>query len=239
MSPDADLEGRVVAIAGAAGGLGPVVAHELAGRGAALALAERDGARLEQVRGELRSADERIHTHVADLLEPGAAEDWAASVLERFGRVDALVHLVGGWRGGKPIDEAPPSDDAWLHDLLVRTVQTATRAFLPALRASGHGRFAIVSSAQAQHPTATNAAYASAKAAAEAWTLALAADLGEHGGTANIVVVNAIVTPEMRAADPEKPFRTFTDAADIASSIAYLLSDAAAKMNGQRLSLHG
>ena len=56
--------------------------------------------------------------------------------------------------------------------------------------------------------------------------------------TANVVAVNAIVTPEMRAAEPEKSFATFTDAADIAAALAYLCSDAAQKMNGRRLVLH-
>ncbi|MEA2469238.1 MAG: hypothetical protein QOE38_236, partial [Thermoleophilaceae bacterium] len=143
-----------------------------------------------------------------------------------------------GWRGGKAIAEAPVEDDEFLHALLVRTVQTATRAFLPYL-AERAGRFAIVSSLQAQAPTSTNAAYASAKAAAEAWTLALADELGGSGGTANIVVVNAIVTPEMRAHNPDKPYETFTDAKHIAEALAFLLSDAGSKMNGQRLSLHG
>ena len=121
--------------------------------------------------------------------------------------------------------------------LLVRTVQTATRAFLPHL-VERAGRFAIVSSVQAQRPTGTNAAYASAKAAAEAWTLALADELAASGGTANIVVVNAIVTPQMRADNPDKPYANFTDAAHIAEAIAFLLDEAGSKMNGQRLSLH-
>ena len=120
----------------------------------------------------------------------------------------------------------------------MRSVQTASRAFLPHLAARA-GRFVIVSSLQAQSPTSTNAAYATAKAGAEAWTLALADELAESGGTANIVVVNAIVTPEMRAANPDKPYKTFTDASHIAEGIAFLLSDAGSKMNGQRLSLHG
>src|SRR5207244_2614566 len=154
------------------------------------------------------------------------------------GRVDALVHLVGGWRGGKPIAEAPLEDDEWLHNLLVRTVQIASRAFLPALARAG-GRFVLVSSAQAQRPSRTNAAYGAAKAAAEAWTLALADELGQSGGTANIVVVNAIVTPEMRAANPEKEYATFTDAGEIADAISLLLGDSGRKMNGQRLALHG
>jgi NAD(P)-dependent dehydrogenase (short-subunit alcohol dehydrogenase family) len=231
------LDGKVVAIAGAGGGLGPAVASLLAERGAKLALAERNPELAGKCKAELGVEDERCDSYAVDLLDADAARGWAEHVASKFGGIDALVHLVGGWRGGKPIAEAPPEDDEVMHALLVRTVQIATRAFLPYLSERG-GRFAIVSSAQAQQPTSTNAAYASAKAAAEAWTLALADELAPTGGTANILVVNAIVTPEMRAASPDKPFKTFTDSAHIAEGIAFLLSDAASKMNGQRLSLH-
>jgi NAD(P)-dependent dehydrogenase (short-subunit alcohol dehydrogenase family) len=233
-----DLAGKVVAIAGAGGGLGPVVSTHLAARGASLALAERNPELAGKCSAHLDVPDDRCDTYAVDLLDAPATTGWAAHVAERFGGVDALIHLVGGWRGGKPIAEAPVEDDHFLHAVLVRTVQTATRAFLPRL-ASRAGRFAIVSSMQAQRPTSTNAAYASAKAAAEAWTLALADELAESGGTANIVVVNAIVTPAMRAQNPDKPYKTFTDAEQIAEALAFLLSDAGSKMNGQRLSLHG
>jgi NAD(P)-dependent dehydrogenase (short-subunit alcohol dehydrogenase family) len=159
-----------------------------------------------------------------DLLQAGEAQRWADS-LER---VDALVHLVGGWRGGNLIDATPDEDIALLDDLLIRTVRNTTRAFAPKLREAG-GRFVLVSSKQAQAPDAKNAAYAAAKAYAESWTLALARDLGEHGGTANIVVVNAI--------GDDKP--SFTPARHLAAGIAYLLADEGSRMNGQRLSLHG
>ena len=101
-----------------------------------------------------------------------------------------------------------------------------------------HGRFVLVSAKQAQAPTNTNAAYAAAKAAAEAWTLALADGFAGTPATANIVVVDAILTPQMRAESPGKDFPTFTPAEHIAEAIAFLCSDAAAKMNGQRLALH-
>jgi NAD(P)-dependent dehydrogenase (short-subunit alcohol dehydrogenase family) len=120
----------------------------------------------------------------------------------------------------------------------VRTVQHTTRGFHDVLAASPHGRFVLISAKQAQSPSNDNAAYAAAKAAAEAWTLALADGLAETEATANIVVVNAILTPEMRAEDPDKAFRTFTPAEHIAEAVAFLCSDAAAKMNGQRLHLH-
>src|SRR5439155_956092 len=82
------------------------------------------------------------------------------------------------------------SDYEWLHDLLVHTVQHTTRAFYDQLAASDHGRFVLVSSSQAQQPNGTNASYAATKAAAESWTLALAAAFKDTNATANIIVFN-------------------------------------------------
>jgi NAD(P)-dependent dehydrogenase (short-subunit alcohol dehydrogenase family) len=87
-------------------------------------------------------------------------------------------------------------------------------------------------------PENTNAAYASAKAAAEAWTLALADSFAGTNATANIIVVNAIETPQIRDSSPGTQRPTFTPAEDLADAIAFLCSDSAARMNGQRLSLH-
>jgi len=230
------LEGRVVAIAGAGGNLGPAVVRRFATTGARLALAGRDAEPLDALVAEVGiDAD----TASVDLLDASAAHTWADGIAERLGGVDALLHLVGGWRGGMPIEESPPEDWDFLASLLIDTLQNVTRAFVPHLLASGRGRFAIVSAAQAQAPTHTNAAYAAAKAAAEAWTLALAHRFRGTGATANVVVVGSIVSPEMRAEDPGKDFSTFTPAESIADALAYLCSDAAAPMNGQRLILRG
>ena len=175
---------RTVAVAGAGGALGPEVV------------------RLLEARGDRVSAPSRAEV---DLADPAATERWAGS-LER---VDALVHLVGGWRAGSGTEEW-----AWLHDRLVLTLQHATRAFLPALRAS-EGRLVVVSSPQAAGPTWDNAAYGAAKAAAEAWTLALAGEV-----TANILRVNVI---------------TERNVAAVARGVEFLLD---APMNGQVLPLH-
>jgi len=230
------LAGRVIAIAGASGNLGPTVVRRLAPTGAVLALGGRDEASLDALAAE---ADVEADTASVDLLDAEAARSWANGIAERHGRIDALVHLVGGWRGGKSIEEAPLEDWDFLHDLLIRTVQHATQAFAPHLLESGHGRFVIVSSGQGQSPTHTNAAYAAAKAAGEAWTLALADRFRGSGATANMIVVGSILTPEMRAESPDKDFSKFTPAEEIADAVAYLCSDSAASMNGQRLTLRG
>jgi NAD(P)-dependent dehydrogenase (short-subunit alcohol dehydrogenase family) len=232
-----DLEGRVVAIAGVGGGLGPLVAARLAAAGATVAGTDRDQGVLDSVGADLGAPAERWDGRVVDLLDEDAVRGWCVALAKRFGRVDGLVHLVGGWRGGQPLHEAPLADWDLLNDLLIRTVQHTTRAFHDELVASAHGRFVLVSAKQAQAPTNTNAAYAAAKAAAEAWTLALADGFEPGGATANIVVIDALLTPRMREESPGEDFPTFTPAEHVAEAIAFLCSDAAEKMNGQRLPL--
>jgi NAD(P)-dependent dehydrogenase (short-subunit alcohol dehydrogenase family) len=230
------LDDRVIAIAGAAGNLGPAVVARLAADGARLALG---GRRFEPLEALASEVDGDVDTAAVDLGDAEATREWAHGIEDRLGRVDGLVHLVGGWKGGTPIEEAPLEDWEALEQLLVRTLQHATQAFASRLIASGRGRFVLVSAGQAQAPTHRNAAYAAAKAASEAWTLALADRFRGTGATANIVVVGAILTPAMRADSPDKDFSTFTPAEAVAGAIAYLCSDDAASMNGRRLDLRG
>jgi NAD(P)-dependent dehydrogenase (short-subunit alcohol dehydrogenase family) len=232
-----DLDGRVVAIAGVAGGLGPVVAGRLAASGTTIAGTDVSQEKVDEVGVNLGLPAERWDGRPVDLLDEDATRAWCAALLERFGRVDALLHLVGGWRGGEPLHEAPLADWDLLHDLLVRTVQHTTRAFHDTLLAGEQGRFVLVSSKQAQAPTDSNAAYAAAKAAAEAWTLALADGFEGTSATANVIVVDAILTPRMREENPDGQFPTFTSAEDIAEAIAFICSDPSKKMNGQRFPL--
>ncbi len=237
MTEDRSLEGRVIAVAGVGGGLGPVVAARLAAAGATVAGTDRDQAVLDSLGAELGLPPQRWDGRSVDLLDEDAAREWCAALTERFGRVDGLVHLVGGWRGGQPLHEAPLADWNLLHELLIRTVQHTTRAFHDQLAASEHGRFVLVSAKQAQAPSNDNAAYAAAKAAAEAWTLAFADGFEPGGATANIIVVEAILTPRMREENPGERYPTFTPAEHLADAVAFLCSDAAAEMNGQRLPL--
>ncbi|MDX6727292.1 MAG: hypothetical protein QOK49_2097 [Baekduia sp.] len=223
------LQGRRIAVAGAGGGLGPAVVRALVAEGAWVAAADRTDAHLDVVRDIAGAAS------AADLVTAEGASAWAASL----GEVDGLLHLVGGWRGGSSIEDTDLADLDLLEELLFHSVVHTTRAFAPLLKAAGpRGRFALVSSSVAARPVAGNAAYAATKAAAEAWTMTLAAELADTEGTANIAVVSAIVTPQMRAENPDKAYRTFTDVDEIAGALVYLCSDRARKMNGHRLHLH-
>jgi NAD(P)-dependent dehydrogenase (short-subunit alcohol dehydrogenase family) len=229
------LEGAVVVVAGAGGGAGAAVVRRLSAAGAIIVTADRALDSTEALVREIGEAGGQIEAYAVDLLDGPTTHAWADSVTARFGKVDGVVHLVGGWRGGKGITEADLADWDWLSGLLVRTVQNTTRAFHDQLKSSPTGRFVLVSAAEASHPTAKNASYAAAKAAAEAWTLAVADSFRETDAAATIVVIKALVTPQMREAKPDGAFKGYTDVAELADAIAGLWDKPAGEVNGERL----
>ena len=241
------LEGRVVAVAGATGPAGRATVRRLAAAGATVSCVGTDPRRLDTLLDATRRAvpGATVVGQVLDLLDPQAAGDWADHIEAEHGGVDGLIHLVGGWRGSKKFTDIDLSDWDFLHDQLVRTLQHTSLAFHDALLRSPAGRFAIVSAAGAAKPTAGNACYATAKAAAETWALALAdsfrslgeADPDQDGprAAAAILVIKALVTPEMREAKPNAKFAGFTDVGDLAETIVDLWNRPATDLNGQHL----
>jgi 3-oxoacyl-[acyl-carrier protein] reductase len=118
--------------------------------------------------------------HDVDLADPAAVNSLAAEL----GAIDGLVHLVGGWRGGR--DDA---DWRWLLERSVESFRNTTRAFFDSIAASPSGRIAMVSSATVDTPTWGGANYATAKAAAEAWSRSAAAGFAKGGTAASVVFV--------------------------------------------------
>jgi NAD(P)-dependent dehydrogenase (short-subunit alcohol dehydrogenase family) len=233
------LTDKVVAIAGAAGGLGPTVARVFAEAGARLAVAGRREAELDQLLDSLGLPEARRLSSAVDLTDDASTGDWAAQIIGKFGRVDVLLHLVGGYKGGTSIAEVSPADWDFIHKLLIKTTLNVARAFVTPLKRNGWGRFITVTSPRAQAPTSRTAIYAMGKAAADALVLALADEFEGSGATANAIAVNSIVTPEMRAANPDKDYSKSTPAEDIAAKMLYLCSDEAGSINGQRIPLIG
>lgn len=238
-----ELDGAVVAVAGAAGPAGQAALLRLAEAGATVVAADADAERLAEAVDAARFAHggATVTGDTVDLLDLGAAREWAARTEKEYGRIDGLVHLVGGWRGSAAFAETDLSDWDLLHDLLVRTVQHTSLAFEGGLRRGGNGRFLLVSAAGASRPTAGNAAYAASKAAAEAWTLALGDAFRKAGGdgpppaAAAILVVKALVNDQMRAERPQAKFATFTDVQDLAGAIIGTWSKSTEEVNGHRL----
>lgn len=220
------LMGRTVVVTGANGALGEEVVRQLVAAGAKVAAITRS-----EVAPEI-AALVGVSDYRADLADRAATADAAARIVADHGGVDGLLHLVGGWRGGVPIAQADPADWDFLEAGLIRSLQNVTQALYPALIASHDARVAVISSVSVVKPTASNAMYASAKAAAEAWTLALADAFSGTGSAAVIVRVMALLTPKMQADSPERKFPRYTPIADVARRLVGLWDLPAGELNG-------
>jgi NAD(P)-dependent dehydrogenase (short-subunit alcohol dehydrogenase family) len=174
--------------------------------------------------------------YAVDATDHAAVDALAASIREQ-GPVTGLVHLIGGWRGGKGFTDNSDGDWDFLSAMLIDTLRHTTRAFHDDLVAA-QGRAVIVSAEAAGKPTAGNANYATAKAAAEAWMQALAHSFGDSGAAAVTLVVKALLTPQMRAESPEKKFPGYTDVADLGAEIARVVASREEGLNGARLPLN-
>ena len=240
------LSGAVIAVAGAGGPAGRATLLRLAEAGATVVGADNDPQRLSEAVDAARyaSGGATVTGDTVDLLDLQSTRDWATHIEKDFGRIDGLVHLVGGWRGSETFTKTSLDDWDFLELLLVKTVQHTSLAFHEALQRSERGRYILISAAGASQPTAGNAAYSAAKAAAEAWTLAMAdyfrkagISEGAEGPTsaAAILVVKALVHDAMRAERPNAKFAGFTDVKDLAEAIEGVWSKSAAEVNGNRL----
>ncbi|MEV7441687.1 SDR family NAD(P)-dependent oxidoreductase [Streptomyces sp. NPDC091204] len=237
------LNGAVVAVAGAGGPAGRATLLRLAEAGAVVVASDADPARLAEAVDAARYAHggASITGDTVDLLDLAATRAWAEQIEKDFGRVDGLVHLVGGWRGSKTFTDVDLADWAFLEKLLIRTVQHTSLAFHDGLLRSDRGRYVLVSQSGAHKPVANNAAYNAGKAAAEAWTLAMADSFRKVGGddgpgaAAAILVIKALVHDAMRAERPNAKFAGFTDVKELAEAIAGVWERPATDVNGQRL----
>ena len=217
-------------ITGATGGLGTTVAHAFAARGHSLVLLAHNQNKLDALSRDLNLPDERLFASVVDLRNGDAVRSTAEAVSVKFGGAHALIHLVGGWAGGKTLIEFSAEDLELMLGQHVWTTFHLFQSFAPQLSKNRWGRVMIVSASTVPNPPGKTAIYTAAKAAQENLVLNLAAELKESGVTANIIQVRAI--------DVENK-GTGTTPAEIVAAMLYLFSDEASKVNGARIPLYG
>ncbi|WP_138443099.1 SDR family NAD(P)-dependent oxidoreductase [Sinomonas susongensis] len=242
-----DARGAIVVVAGASSASGIAAVRALRAAGATAIAVGSSRERLASAFGPADS-DDGVPQRVCDLGDFPAVQSLAAEVRTTFGAVDGVAHLVGGWRGGRSL--ADQSDEDW--DFLARsgitTLRNTSRAFYEDLLASRRGRFAMVSSTLIEHPRAGYANYAAAKAAAEAWTRAMArgfaseqsareGDPSPLTSAAVVLAVKALLDDSMLASQPERRFPGYTHVDALADRFVALFGDDAGAVNGARLDL--
>jgi NAD(P)-dependent dehydrogenase (short-subunit alcohol dehydrogenase family) len=227
-----EFDDRVVLIAGAKGGLGTSVTQAFLAAGAMVAGSSKT----------IRDSDfsnPRFAAIPADLTVAESARELVGATIARFGKIDALVHVMGGFAGGKPIPET--DDETWdlMMNLNLRAAFNILRAVLPHMRQAGRGRILAISSRQAVEPAANLSAYNTSKAALVALIRTAALENEDAGITANTLLPGTMNTEDNRQASPDADPSKWVQTERVAGIAVFLASDAGAEITGAAIPVYG
>ena len=214
---------KVILVTGANGGLGSSVTQ------AFLAA----GARVAGVSPNMRAIpDSNFLAVQASLSDLPAARQAAETVIHKWGRIDALVHLVGAFAGGESVAD---TDDATLDkmlDLNFRTAFHIFRAVIPHMRTQGSGRILAIGSRVATNPQPMLGVYSASKAALVSLVQTVALENKDRGISANVILPGTMDTPANRAANPGADFSKWVQTEQVAALLVHLAGDQAQNITG-------
>lgn len=226
------MERKVTLITGAKGGLGTFVT-------------ERFLAARATVIGASRSISKEDFSHAnftpqpVDFTKSAAVREAVESIITRFGRLDILVHVLGGFAGGQSV--ADTDDATWeqMRDLNLTSAFYILRAAIPHLRKAGNGRIVVIGSATAIEPHANLSAYVTFKAALTMLVRTVALENQDAGLTANVVLPGTMDTPGNRKAMPKADFSKWVQPGDVADLVLWLADERAAHITGSAIPIDG
>lgn len=223
------FDGRTVMVTGASGNLGRAVAKAFENAGANLVLIDLHHNQLAKAFG---AADARRVLIPTDLLDQQQVNSAVQAAIERFGRIDVLANIAGGFRMGDPVHQTTDADWNFLFDINARTLLHAVRAVVPRMIEVGGGKIVNVAAYSALRGIAGMGAYTAAKANVIRLTEALAAELQANNINVNCVLPTLIDTPENRAAMPKADRSRWVAPDDLANVILFLSSPLSRAIHG-------
>ena len=227
---------RTAIVTGAAGNLGRAVAAAFEADGARVVLVDRT---LESLRARCGAETDRRLFVAADLRVQADADAVAERAIDRFGRIDALCNIAGGFRMGEPVHETSDEAWQWLFDHNTRSVLTMARAVVPRMLAQGAGAIVNVGAFAAQRGTANMGAYCASKSVVIRLTESMAAELRERNINVNCVLPTILDTPENRRAMPGADPARWVAPADLARIMVFLASPAARAIHAAAIPVTG
>jgi NAD(P)-dependent dehydrogenase (short-subunit alcohol dehydrogenase family) len=229
---------RSVLITGATGVLGTVVTRRFLELGHEVVAASSgpSGHASEQSRDE---SSGRLHVLQADVTRPDSVSTLVAGAVDALGTIEVLIHLVGGWAGGKPVHDHSPAEWDRVLDLNLRSAFLCCSAVLPHMRERGWGRIVLVSARAARQGREGQGVYAVAKSGVAILAEAIAEENRDKDVTANVVAPSALDTPANRAAAPGSDHADLVRPEVVAEMIAFLASEEAGLLRGAWLPAFG
>lgn len=226
------MQGKVVLVTGADGGLGRFVTQGFLDAGATVV---GTSTRIQQSAFK----NDRFTAIAGAISNLESAQNLVRECTSRFGKMDVLAHTVGGFAGGSSVADTDDATFQKMMDINLNSVFHMVRAALPALRASGNGRMIAIGSRAALEPGAGVGAYSASKAAMVSLIRTVATENKDAAVRANVILPGTMDTPANRQAMPKADPANWVQPASVASLIVWLASDAGSEINGAVIPVYG
>ena len=226
------MKEKVVLITGAKGGLGSFITQRFLSVGATVV-------------GTSRSISKEDFPHPnftplpVDFTKSAAVRGAVESVIGRFGRLDILVHVLGGFAGGQAVSETDDATWEQMRDLNLTAAFYVLRTAIPYLRKSGKGRIVAIGSLTATETHASLGAYVTFKAALTTLMQTVALENKDCGLTANVALPGTMDTPGNRKSMPGADFSKWVQPADVADLVLWLADERAGHITGTAIPIDG
>jgi NAD(P)-dependent dehydrogenase (short-subunit alcohol dehydrogenase family) len=226
------LQGQVAIVTGANGALGTDVTNALLASDATVVGIARSIAAGEP-------HESRFYPVSANLIDPQEVQGNVARVAEQFGKIDILVHVMGGFAGGASVAETDDATWRKMMDMNLNAAFYVLRAVVPVMRQAGSGRIIAIGSRQAVQPAANVGAYSASKAALVSLVQTVALENKDKNIRANVILPGTMDTAANRAAMPKANFEKWVKTPHVAELVLMLAGEAGGEINGAAIPVYG
>ena len=233
------FKGKVAIITGGTGSLGSAIVKTFLDEGARVAVPIHRRRPVDALQRANTGSIERLLAIPADLASQNDVRQFVGTVVTEWKCVDILIHTVGGYAGGKRVEEVTEEEWDRLNDVNLKSAFLMCNAVLPSMRERGFGRIVTVSAMHALRPTAKRGPYQISKRALITLTETIAEEVKGSGITANAIVPSTLLTPENIESMPDADTSKWVRPVEIALLASFLCSVEAGSINGNAIKVYG
>lgn len=232
-------EKRFAIVTGGTGALGTVVTEALLKEGYEVAVPYTSERNIEPFERQIGSLKAQVTLVRADLTVETEVQNFVQTTLDKFGQIDVLVNTIGGFVGGIPVAEMAEERWDFMMDLNLKSIFLCCKAVLSHMIERKCGKIVNTSARAGLSGIAGLGAYSVSKNGVRILTESIAEEVKDLGINVNSLLVSIIDTPANREGMPDADYSRWVSPDDIAKVILFLISDAAAIINGAAIPVYG
>jgi len=234
-----DFTGKIALVTGGTGGLGSEVTLAFLGANASVAITYNSDNSMKRLETKIGTNSKNIFSIKKDLKKEDNVQNLVSDVVQKFGKIDILANVIGGYIAGKPVTEIEEKDWDEMVTLNLKTAFLLSKHVVKQMAKQGNGKIIHVAARPGLKGTGFDAAYVASKSGVIRLVESLSEEVKAKGINVNFILPSIIDTEENRKAMPNADYGKWVKPEDIAKTILFLASEDSRQINGAAIPVYG